>query len=170
MNQGAGMQAQLANQGALNQGSQFNAGLGMQGALANQRSYNQAQQFNTGLGLQGQMANQSAGLAGAGQRLDAANSLSGIGTQQLQNVLGGASAMNQMGLQNTMLGQDMVNRDMEMYNLSQNAGLRDIGTLQSVLQGMPVGMNTTQTSSGGSLLSGLGGGLLSLASLYPGFG
>lgn len=165
-NQGAGMQAQLANQGALNQGGQFNAGLGMQGALANQQSYNQAQQFNTGLGLQGQMANQRAGLAGADQRLNAANSLSGIGTQQLQNVLGGASAMNQMGMQNTMLGQDMINRDMEMYNLSQNAGLRDIGTLQSVLQGMPVGMNSTQTSSGGSLLSGLFGLLGTGAGAY----
>ena len=170
MNQGAGLQAQLANQGALNQGGQFNANLGMQGALANQQAADAMGRYNLGLGLQGQMANQQAGLAGAGQRLGAANALSGIGTQQLRNVLSGAGAMNQMGMQNTMLGQDMINRDMDMYNLSQNAGLRDIGTLQSVLQGMPVGMNSTQTNSGGSLLSGLGGGLLSLASMYPGFG
>ena len=130
----------------------------------------QAGGMNQQNALAAQMANQQAGLAGAGQRLGAANALSGIGTQQLRNVLSGAGAMNQMGMQNTMLGQDMINRDMDMYNLSQNAGLRDIGTLQSVLEGMPVGMNSTQTNSGGSLLSGIGGGLLSLASMHPGFG
>ena len=149
----------------------LSAGLGNQGAnlqasLANQGQFNDLSRFNTGLGMQGQLANQGAGLQGAGLNLNAAGALNQFGNDAFGNMLRGAGALAGMGQGNRSLSQQFINSDIGQFDEARNAGLRDIGVLQSILSGMPVGMSSTTTvqpntasSIGGGLLGLLGGGL-----------
>lgn len=120
----------------------------------------QEQQF----GLSSSLANQQAGLQGAGVNLAGANALNNFGQTQFGNLLSGASALNQFGTQNQGTAQDMINAQMNTFNDLRNAPLRDIGLLQSLLTGMPVGMNTTQMTPN-NRGAGFGGGALTGAGI-----
>lgn len=122
-----------------------------------------------GFGLSSALANQQAGLQGAGVNLGAANALNNFGQTEFGNLLGGASALNQFGTQNQGTAQDMINAQMNTFNDLRNAPLRDIGLLQSLLTGMPVGMNTTQ-STPTNRGAGIGGGALTGAGIGAAFG
>ena len=147
----------------------MNQAAGLQAGLANQQALNNMARFNSNLGLQAQLANQQAGLSGAGLNLSGAGAMGGLANDQLQGMLSGVSALNQFGTQQQATNQAAIDADMRQWYEAQNAGLRDIGTLQGILQGMPVGMNTTTYQPGGSALSGiLGGGIGLLGSLATG--
>lgn len=120
-------------------------------------------------GLQAALANQGAGLQAGGLNLSAANSLNNFGQTQFGNLLSGVSALNQFGTQNQGLAQDMINSEIQQFNDVRNAPLRDIGLLQSLLTGIPVGINQTHmtpTNRG----AGFGGGALTGAGIGSAFG
>ena len=125
----------------------------------------QEQQF----GLQSGLANQQAGLQAGGLNLAGANSLNNFGQSQFNNLLGGASALNQFGTQNQNQAQNFINSEIGQFDELRNAPLRDIGLLQSLLTGMPVGTNQVQTTPN-NRGAGFAGGALSGAGIGAGLG
>lgn len=150
----------------------LNQAAGLQAGMANQGAYDAMSRYNAGLGMQGQLANQAAGLQGAGLNLSAAGALSGIGSQNLNNLLTGTNALYGMGQMGQDYAQGLINADIRSYDEARNDPLRRFGLLQSVISGMPVGMNTTMTQQPNtfSQIGGLGLGLLGAAGTAGGFG
>jgi hypothetical protein len=159
----------LANQQAADAMTRFGGTQSLEAALANQQAMNQMGQFNAQGALQAALANQSAGLSGAGMNLGAAQALSGIGSQNLQNLLSGTNALMGMGGFAQNQAQQMINADIARYDQARNDTLRRFGLLQSIIGGMPVTMNTTQTMQP-NLASQLGGGLLGVLGAAGGAG
>lgn len=157
-NQGTGLQAALANQGANLRAGGLNQGANLQAALANQ-----------GVGFDVQRANQLAGLQGAGLNLSAFNSLNQFGNDAFRNMLGGAGALNQMGLQNQGLTQAMIDADRSQFYEARDYPLQQFGMLQSILTGMPLGMSQN-FFQGGNTGAGILGGALSGAGIGSAFG
>ena len=136
-----------------------NQGTGLQASLANQGALGSNNQFNAALGLQGQTANQQAGLQGGALNLGAYNALNQFGNDAFSNMLTGAGALNQMGLQNQLLSQGMIDADRSQFYEARDYPLQQFGLLQSVLTGMPVGLNQTQFTPGNTGAGILGGAL-----------
>ncbi len=125
----------------------------------------QEQQF----GLSSALANQQAGLQAGGLNLGAANALNNFGQAGFNNLLSGASALNQFGTQNQGTAQDIINAEIGQFNDVRNAPLRDIGLLQSLLTGVPVGFNQSQVTPN-NRGAGFAGGALTGAGVGAGFG
>lgn len=146
--------------------------------IARQSAQLRSQGFDRAAGLVGQeqqlgqrsaLANQQAGLQGGGLNLAGANALNQFGQTGFNNLLSGASALNQFGTQNQANAQDIINAEMNQFNDARNSPLRDIGLLQSLLTGVPVGFNQTQ-SNPNNRGAGFAGGALTGAGIGAGFG
>jgi hypothetical protein len=109
----------------------------------------QAQQFGAGLGLQGSQA----GIAGA-------NTLAGIGGQQLgaqQNIL---NAQNTIGAAQTQQQQDIINNAINNYAMQQQYPMQQLAFMNAQIRGLPMQATTTQAyqapPSSVSQVAGLG--------------
>jgi hypothetical protein len=175
---GATMQAQFANlsneqQAAVqNLASQLQtqgltAQQALQAALANQQAALGVQQLGAGQSLEAQRANQASQLQGAAGLAGLAQTMGGLGTQQLAGELDITKTMGAYGdLQRALAQQQM---DAERGYMQQMAeyGMTQVGDLSNLLRGIPM-TDTTQTVSTpppsfASQLTGLG---LTGVSLY----
>lgn len=170
-NQQAGLTTGAQNLGALLGVQQLGAGQSLQSQQANQAAQQAAnqlaanqQQFGAGLGLQGlNLGMQGANLLGTlGQNQYTQN----MGINALQQQTGATQqALRQQGL--TQAYQDFLNQ--RAYPQQQ------LGLLQSLMTGAPLGTQTTQTMtpaspSGIQSLGALGMGAYGLSQLFPGLG
>jgi len=144
---GQNLQAQLANQQALQnaqqlaaQQQQFGYGqqmtgaqLGAQYGLAAQQAREQSRQFGAGLGLQGAQT----GLQGAGQ-------LAGIGAQQLGAQQGIYGLQAQTGAQQQQQQQNLINQMIQNYATAQQYPQQQLAFMNSMLRGLPLQTTTTQ--------------------------
>jgi hypothetical protein len=160
---GQNLQAQLANQQALQaaqqaaeQSRQYGYGQGMTGAqlraqygLAGQQAEEQSRQFGAGLGLQGAQA----GLQGAGQ-------LANIGGQQLGAQQGILGLQAQTGAQQQAQQQQVINQMLQNYAATQQYPQQQLAFMNAMLRGLPLQTTTTQgyqaAPSTASQLAGLG--------------
>jgi hypothetical protein len=118
------------------------------------------QQLGAGQSLEAQRANQAAQLQGAAGLTGLAQTMGGLGTQQLAGELDITKTLGAYGdLQRALAQQQM---DAERGYLEQQAqyGLSQVGDLSNLLRGIPLS-NTTQTTSTpppsfASQLTGLG--------------
>lgn len=160
---GQSLQAQLANQQALQaaqqaaeQSRQFGYGQGMTSAqqraqygLAAQQAAEQSRQFGAGLGLQGAQA----GIQGASQ-------LAGIGAQQLGAQQGIYGLQAQTGAQQQAQQQQVINQMIQNYATAQQYPQQQLAFMNAMLRGLPLQTATTQTyqaaPSAVSQIAGLG--------------
>lgn len=160
---GQNLQAQLANQQALQaaqqaaeQSRQYGYGQGMTAAqqraqygLAGQQAEEQSRQFGAGLGLQGAQA----GLQGAGQ-------LANIGGQQLGAQQGILGLQAQTGAQQQAQQQQVINQMLQNYATTQQYPQQQLAFMNAMLRGLPLQTTTTQAyqaaPSTASQLAGLG--------------
>ena len=170
---GQNLQAQLANQQALQaaqqaieQSRQFGAGQGMTAAqqraqygLAGQQLGEQSRQYGANFGLQ---ANQAA-REGAAQ-------LASIGGQRLQGQQGIYNLQNQFGAQQQALEQRKLDQAMQDYANAQQYPLMQLGTMSNMIRGLPMQAQTTQQYQAQPNLLTQGIGALGAgASLYNAF-
>ena len=125
----------------------------------------QAQQYGAGLGLQGQQGQLSA-LQG---QMAGANQLAGIGGQDLaaqQSILGTQAQQGALQQQNQ---QNIINQAVQNYATAQQYPFMQLGTLNSMLRGLPMQQSTTQMyqapPSTISQLAGLGTAGIGLAGM-----
>lgn len=160
---GQNLQAQLANQQALQsaqqaaeQSRQYGYGQGMTSAqqraqfgLAGQQAEEQSRQFGAGLGLQGAQA----GLQGAGQ-------LANIGAQQLGAQQGILGLQAQTGAQQQAQQQQVINQMLQNYATTQQYPQQQLAFMNAMLRGLPLQTMTTQgyqaAPSMASQVAGLG--------------
>lgn len=123
------------------------------------------QGFNTSAGLaqQAGMANQSADLAGAGVRSNASGLLGSLGQQQFNNGLGYVNALTQTGAmeQQTQQGQNQF--DYNEFLRRMNYPAQGQTLINQSLGMLPSGGTTTTTQPGQSMLPGLLGAGVKLA-------
>ena len=168
INAGQYMQAQTANQqanlatgqanlNAAQQTQQLGAQTGLQALMANQSSNLQAQQ------MQGQL-----GLQGLSQANTAAQTLSGIGTQQQAADLGLLNAQNAVGAQQQALQQQYDTTAYNNFLAQRDWQTSQLGYYSNILRGLPITPNTTTSAStpAPSALGQLAGAGLGAASLY----
>jgi hypothetical protein len=135
------LQAGMANQGAAGQ----NIGFGMQASLANQA----ARQADLQRMMQGNQFNATTGLAGAQQRLGAAQQLSGIAGQGFnmgQTLMGNLSAQ---GAQQQALQQALIDAARGQYSGFMGAPAQSLGYMGSALGVTPTPQTTTATRQPG---------------------
>ena len=160
---GQNLQAQLANQQALQaaqqaaeQSRQYGYGqqmagsqLGAQYGLAAQQAEEQSRQFGANLGLQGVQA----GLQGAGQ-------LANIGGQALGAQQGIYGLQAQTGQQQQQQQQNVINQMIQNYATAQQYPQQQLAFMNAMLRGLPLQTSTTQSyqaaPSAMSQLTGLG--------------
>jgi hypothetical protein len=144
---GQNLQAQLANQQALQaaqqaaeQSRQYGYGQGMtasqlaaQYGLAGQQAAEQSRQFGANLGLQGAQA----GIQGAGQ-------LAGIGGQALQAQQGIYGLQGQAGAQQQQQQQNIINQAIQNYATAQQYPQQQLAFMNSMLRGLPLQTQTVQ--------------------------
>ena len=185
-NQQASLQASLANQqagltvGQQNLASQLqtqglSAQQAMQASLANQQAGLTAGQFNSTQGLEAQRLGEQSrqfgsqqGLAGAQAAGQMAQTLGNIGQYQQQSNLsrlqaqGDAAGMQQRQEQQRM---DMSYND---FLRQQNYPMEQLGNYSNIIRGMPIQMNSTQTTAtqAPSMFQQFAGAGLGAASMY----
>ena len=119
----------------------------------------QAQQFGANLGLQGAQT----GIQGAGQ-------LAGIGGQQLGAQQGIIGTQAQQGGIEQAQQQNIINQAVQNYATAQQYPYLQLGTLNSMLRGLPMQQSSTQmyqaAPSQVSQLAGLGTAGLGAAAMY----
>jgi len=160
---GQNLQAQLANQQALQaaqqaaeQSRQYGYGQGMTSAqlgaqygLAGQQATEQSRQYGAGLGLQGAQA----GLQGAGQ-------LANIGAQQLGAQQGIYGLQAQTGAQQQTQQQNLINQMIQNYATTQQYPQQQLAFMNAMLRGLPLQTTSTQSYQAApstlSQLTGLG--------------
>jgi hypothetical protein len=125
----------------------------------------QAQQFGAQLGLSGQQA-QAQALA---SQLAGANQLAGLGGQELaaqQSILGSQAQQGALQQQNQ---QNIINQAVQNYATAQQYPFMQLGTLNSMLRGLPMQQSSTQMyqapPSTVSQLAGLGTAGIGLAGM-----
>jgi hypothetical protein len=145
---GGSREALMAAENQRNKGTAMNQAIG-QGYNNAFQAAQQAQQFGAGLGLQGSQA----GIAGA-------NTLAGIGGQQLgaqQNIL---NAQNTIGAAQTQQQQDILNQGIQNYAMQQQYPLQQLAFMNAQIRGLPMQATTTQAyqapPSSVSQVAGLG--------------
>jgi len=140
-------QMALADAAAQNQAGQFGASAMNQAALQNQAAANQAGMFGAQNAMTAQQLNQSAGLAGAQQRLSAANqmgNLSNLGFgmgQQINNQMMVQGAMQQA------LQQQAMDKAAQQYAGYQQSPYQALSAMTSAVSGTPYPQSSTQTST-----------------------
>jgi hypothetical protein len=119
----------------------------------------QAQQYGANLGLQGAQA----GIQGAGQ-------LAGIGGQQLGAAQGIIGTQATQGAQQQQNQQNIINQAVQNYATAQQYPYLQLGTLNSMLRGLPMQQSSTQMYQAApnqvSQLAGLGTAGLGAAAMY----
>jgi hypothetical protein len=119
----------------------------------------QAQQFGANLGIQGAQA----GIQGAGQ-------LAGIGGQQIGAQQGIIGTQAQQGALEQQNQQNIINQQVQNYATAQQYPYLQLGTLNSMLRGLPMQQSSTQMyqapPSQISQLAGLGTAGLGAAAMY----
>ena len=156
---GAQNQAQATQSGAFGGGREaVMAGLNQQNQMLAQNqlvgnAYNnafgqaqQAQQFGANLGLQGAQA----GIQGA-------NTLAGIGGQQLAAQQGVLGTQNQMGTQEQQNQQALLNQAMQNYGNQQNYGTTQTANIMNLLRSTPTTQTQTVYQAAPSAISQIGG-------------
>ena len=159
---------------------QFGANLGLQG-LQTGITGQQAGMQGAGVGLQGvgtQLAGTSQGMQGAQVGLqgvsgaqagyqgaiNAANSLSGIGSSQNQSTLANLQMQNQFGAQQQAPEQQKINQQIQDYATQQQYPYMQLGIMNAMLRGLPLQSTSTQSyqaqPSTGQQLMGYGLGAL----------
>ena len=152
--QGAQQQGQATSSGAfggtrnaLQQGlNQQNQMLAQNQLVGNayQNAYGAAQnQMNT-VSAQG-LAGQQAAMQGLGQGISGANTLAGIGGQQLgaqQNII---AAQSQAGQQQQTQQQNIMNQAIQNYATAQQYPEQQLSFMNSMLRGLPTQQTTTAT-------------------------
>jgi len=156
---GAQNQAQATQSGAFGGGREaVMAGLNQQNQMLAQNqlvgnAYNnafgqaqQAQQFGANLGLQGAQA----GIQGA-------NTLAGIGGQQLAAQQGVLGTQNQMGTQEQQNQQALLNQAIQNYGNQQNYGTTQTANIMNLLRSTPTTQTQTTYQAPPSTISQIGG-------------
>ena len=156
---GAQNQAQATQSGAFGGGREaVMAGLNQQNQMLAQNqlvgnAYNnafgqaqQAQQFGANLGLQGAQA----GIQGA-------NTLAGIGGQQLAAQQGVLGTQNQMGTQEQQNQQAVLNQAIQNYGNQQNYGTTQATNIMNLLRSTPTTQTQTTYQAPPSALTQIGG-------------
>jgi hypothetical protein len=157
LNQQYGMQG-AAQQGAATQAGAFGGsrnalmqGLNEQNRMlaqnqlvgnAYQNAYDRAQQQMNqvaGVGLQGQQT----ALQGYGQAAGAANTLAGIGGQELAAQQGIIGTQTQQGAAQQGQQQQIINQAVQNYATAQQYPMLQLGMLNSMLRGLPMQSTTT---------------------------
>jgi hypothetical protein len=145
---GGSREALMAAENQRNKGTAMNQAIG-QGYNNAFQAAQQAQQYGAGLGLQGAQA----GIAGA-------NTLAGIGGQQLgaqQNIL---NAQNTIGAAQTQQQQDILNQSIQNYAMQQQYPQQQLAFMNAQIRGLPMQATTTQAyqapPSSVSQVAGLG--------------
>ena len=181
--------ANLANQQSANQANLANQNMGFNTQNANLQSLLGVQSLGSGQNMQSQLANQSAaaqaqqlaaqqqqfganlGLQGLQAQIGAANQLGNLGTSQLAaqtNLLG---TQNTLGAQQQAQQQQIINQAIQNYATAQQYPYMQLGTLNSMLRGLPMSQPTTSmyqaAPSTVSQLAGLGTAALGASSLLP---
>ena len=154
MNQNAGLQAGIANQGALGRANEF----GQQTGLT-------AQGMNQNANLQAGIANQNAGLQGAQFRLGAAGQMGnlsnlgfGYGTQL-------ANAQSTLGAQQQQMMQNLINASRGQYSGFTGAPNAALGTLFGGLGSVPGGQGTVTNRSQPGLMDYISAGAMGIGAL-----
>ena len=148
-NQATGLQAGITNAQLGAQTSIANQQARLQQELANQAAFGQSQEFGLGQGLQAALANQAAGLQGASQRLAGAQglgALSNLGFGMGQSAL---TNMQQQGLMQQMLAQQMMDRGAGQYANYQAAPGQALGYLAQALGATQVPQSQSTSSNPG---------------------
>jgi hypothetical protein len=138
---------------------------------AYQNAYNQAQQQMNqvaNVGLQGQQT----ALQGYGQAANAANTLAGIGGQQLAAQQGIIGTQAQQGAAQQAQQQNVINQAVQNYATAQQYPMLQLGMLNSMLRGLPMQSTTTslyqaQPSTAQQAI-GLGGTAAMLGAAFKG--
>jgi hypothetical protein len=117
----------------------------MQADLANQAAFQQQSQFGAGQQMQAALANQAADISGAQVQMGAAGGLGGLGQQLFGQGMGVQQQIGQQGAFQRGLQQQMIDRAMAQYGGATGAPLAGLGALTQVLSGIPYGQ--TQTTS-----------------------
>ena len=159
----AGFNVGQQNLQAAQQRQQLGTQTGLQAALANQSSNLDAQR----LAEQSRQFGSQQGLAGMGQMLEAGRTLGNLGLTQQQ------AATQRLGLQTASADQYQQQRQ-QQYDMAYADFLRQrdypmeqLGYYSNLLRGLPVGLNTTNTTYAPppSMLAQVGGAGLGAASL-----
>jgi hypothetical protein len=158
---GQNLQAQLANQqalqqaqGAAEQSRQFGAGQGMTAAqqraqfgLAGQQAGEQSRQYGAGLQMQGLQ-----------NALGAAGQLGQIGQNVYGQQVGNINLQNQLGAQQQQAQQNILNQQIQNYATAQQYPMMQLGNMSNLLRGLPMQSTTVQGyQAAPSPISQLGG-------------
>jgi hypothetical protein len=171
----ADSQARVQNLASQLQTQGLNAQQAMQAAVANQQAALTAAQFNSTQGLEAQRLGEQSrqfgsqqGLAGAQAAGQMAQTLGNLGQYQQQSNLsrlqaqGDAAGMQQRQEQQRM---DMSYND---FLRQQDYPMQQLGNYSNIIRGMPIQMNSTQTTAtqAPSMFQQLAGAGLGAASMY----
>lgn len=171
-------QAQVQNLASQLQTQGLTAQQAMQAALANQQAGLSAaqqnlqaalgvQQLGAGQSLEAQRANQAAQLQGAAGLTGLAQTMGGLGTQQLAGELDVTKTMGAYGDLQRALAQQQLDAERGYMQQMAEYGMTQVGDLSNLLRGIPM-TDTTQTVSTPppSFLGQLTGGGLTTLGLY----
>ena len=167
--QGQGLQAALANQqsGLTTQG--LNAQQSLAAQQANQQAGLQAQQY----GEQSRQFGANLGLQGLAQATQSAATLGSLGAQQQSSDLARYQAQSAVGSQQQQLNQQLLDQQYQDFLTQKAYPEQQLSYYSSILHGVPVTPDQTQTMYGTppsatSQIAGLGLGALGLYNLASG--
>lgn len=153
-NQGANLQAGLANQSADLARGQTNAQLGTQASIANMQGRLQnagldqnAQMANQDAALRAALANQGAGLTANGQALQGAGLLGNLGAQAQSMGINGMNALGWAGGQEYGIQQAGLDANYQNYLNQQGFDQQRIQNWLGALNAQPSLVNTSMTGS-----------------------
>jgi len=122
-------------------------------AVANQAAKLQAAGMNQSAALQAAIANQNAANAARQTSVAAANAMGNLGTSQLQNQLSVLNAQNAAGTQQQAMNQKAIDTAVQNYNTAQQYPYMQLGFMQNMLGGLPIGTTSEQTYQAAPSLS-----------------
>jgi hypothetical protein len=143
------MQASMANQQANLAAGTTSAQLAQQANIANQGALNQARQYNAGNRMTAQQLNQSAGLQGAQMRLGAASQMGQLGQQAFNTGRAITQDQMQQGLMQQGLQQSLIDAARGQYAGFIGAPAASLGLPLAALGAQPNQSTTTQTKNPG---------------------
>ena len=157
-------QSNLANQGILGQYGMQQGQFNQAANLANQQSRNQANLANQQAQLQAQQQNIGQQQFGANYRLQglqqanqAAQTLGGLGTQQLGAQQGIINTQNTLGTQQQQNQQNLINQAIQNYGNQQQYGTTQATNIMNLLRATPTTSQQTIYQAAPSPISQLGG-------------
>ncbi len=124
-----------------------------QAAVANQAAKLQAAGMNQSAALNAAIANQNAANAARQTSVNAANAMGNLGASQLQGQLNILNAQNQFGTQQQAMNQKAIDTAVQNYNTAQQYPYMQLGFMQNMLGGLPIGTTSEQTYQAAPSLS-----------------